>query len=327
MKFIITIDVEEDNPWNKPREISTLNSRYIPRFQKLCDNYRVKPTYLCSYEMIQCKDFCNFVRPVLEKENAEVGAHLHPWRCPPIREITGQDYKYLPYPNEYSDEDIHAKLDVLTGTIREKLGFHPKSYRAGRWGFVTRHVPILEELGYRVDSSVTPKISWKDTEGLPGGEGGPDFSFANTHPYFYGGDKNINKENAILEVPVTILYPFWLFNKWNVKGKFYTNNQNRWLKRIVSRLGLAPRWLRPYGFMRMKDLVLLYKRAREIELPCINLMFHSNELMPGGSPYNPDELAVELLYGKLESFFEYLSKENVIGETLSGFSRTIKEEG
>jgi hypothetical protein len=250
---------------------------------------------------------------------------MHPWRCPPVREITGKDYQYLPYPHEYPDEDIRAKLDALTHAIQENLGVRPKSYRAGRWGFDTRHIGILEELGYAVDSSVTPKMVWKDTPGLPNGEGGPDFSHSDVRPHFFGREKDVEAAIPLLEVPVTILYPFGLFNKWNVKSKFFTNNPNIWFRRVFSRLGLMPQWLRPYGFMKTKDMVRIYKRAKDIQLPCANMMFHSNELMPGGSPYHPDEHAVELLYRKMERFFEYLNEENVVGVTLFEFAKSFQE--
>ena len=156
MKFIMTIDMEEDNPWQKPGGTQTLNSGCIHRFQQLCDRYHFKPTYLCSSEMVKCKTFQEFISPVLEGEKAEIGAHLHPWRCPPMEDITGQDYKYLPHPHEYPDKPVKMKMHELTRSIKDYLGVLPKSYRAGRWGLGIRHIPILEELEYGVDSSVTP---------------------------------------------------------------------------------------------------------------------------------------------------------------------------
>ena len=37
--FLITIDTEGDNLWACPREITTYNSHYLPRFQQLCERY------------------------------------------------------------------------------------------------------------------------------------------------------------------------------------------------------------------------------------------------------------------------------------------------
>ena len=46
--FIITIDTEGDNLWARPREITTRNAAYLPRFQALCETFRFKPVYLVN---------------------------------------------------------------------------------------------------------------------------------------------------------------------------------------------------------------------------------------------------------------------------------------
>ena len=37
--FLLTIDTEPDNLWNKQRNITTCNADYLPRFQTLCEKY------------------------------------------------------------------------------------------------------------------------------------------------------------------------------------------------------------------------------------------------------------------------------------------------
>ena len=54
-QFLITIDCEADNLWNKPKIITTKNASFIPRFQKLCEKHNFKPTYLTNYEMAKSK--------------------------------------------------------------------------------------------------------------------------------------------------------------------------------------------------------------------------------------------------------------------------------
>lgn len=49
--FLITIDTEGDNLWQKHDSITTENARYLPRFQQLCEKYGFKPVYLTNYEM------------------------------------------------------------------------------------------------------------------------------------------------------------------------------------------------------------------------------------------------------------------------------------
>lgn len=62
--FIITIDTEGDNlwDWKEGTEIGTNNSRYIPRFQSLCNEFGFKPTWLTNWEMIQNQEYVEFVK-------------------------------------------------------------------------------------------------------------------------------------------------------------------------------------------------------------------------------------------------------------------------
>jgi hypothetical protein len=49
--FLITVDTEGDNLWARPRELTTHNAAWLPRFQALCERYGLKPTYLTAWEM------------------------------------------------------------------------------------------------------------------------------------------------------------------------------------------------------------------------------------------------------------------------------------
>ena len=63
--FLITIDTEGDDLWSRPREITTRNAEFLPRFQQLCERYGFKPTWLVDYEMACCPVFGEFGRDVL----------------------------------------------------------------------------------------------------------------------------------------------------------------------------------------------------------------------------------------------------------------------
>ena len=70
--FTITIDVEADNVWEDPSNLSTRNLETLPRFQDLCARYEVVPTYLLSYETLYNTRFINFVKKVAEQGECEV---------------------------------------------------------------------------------------------------------------------------------------------------------------------------------------------------------------------------------------------------------------
>lgn len=63
--FVITVDTEGDDLWAKPREITTRNAQYLPRFQSLCERFRFKPVYLTNYEMAMSDIFVEFARDVV----------------------------------------------------------------------------------------------------------------------------------------------------------------------------------------------------------------------------------------------------------------------
>src|SRR5208283_4588444 len=101
--FLITVDTEGDHLWSKPREITTRNSRYLPRFQALCEKYGLKPTYLTNWEMANCPVFRDFGQDVIAHNTGEIGMHLHAWNSPPIIPLTDNDYSYQPYLIEYPE--------------------------------------------------------------------------------------------------------------------------------------------------------------------------------------------------------------------------------
>ena len=69
MKFILTIDTEGDNQWDHGRALTVENIRYIPRFQKLCERYLIRPTYLVTSEI--CED--SYAKKMLKDEGENVG--------------------------------------------------------------------------------------------------------------------------------------------------------------------------------------------------------------------------------------------------------------
>src|SRR5256885_5873299 len=182
--FIITVDTEGDDLWSRPREISTHNARFLPRFQSLCERYGYRPVYLANYEMAMCETFVEFGRDVIARRAGEIGKHLHAWNSPPLLPLTDDDLRHQPYLIEYPDAVMEAKIKLMTQLLQERFGEPIASHRAGRFGFDGRYAAMLLEQGYRVDCSVTPGIDWSGTPGAPGGAGGSNYSHFPDRPYF-----------------------------------------------------------------------------------------------------------------------------------------------
>jgi hypothetical protein len=203
------------------------------------------------------------------------------------------------------------------------LGAPPRSYRAGRWGFSAAHIGPLLDHGYRVDCSVTPLLAWRD----PGArEHGQDFTRAPVHPYFMAwGDPCRPGASELLEVPVTILHTNPLMRRSELLRRLYRRHRKRPVARALNRLfRVAPQWFRPFADMSVDRLCAVYRTAKVLRLPVIQMMFHSSELMAGTSPHNPRARDVDALFARLEAVFAYLARDGVEGSTLGAFAEQYR---
>ncbi len=325
MKLIITIDTEGDNQWDPSRPRSTANIRYIPRFQALCDRYGFPPTYLCTYDVAEDPAFDEILVPLHQSGHAEVGAHLHPWTNPPIDARWDSGEAAAAYPSELPAGVFARKLECLTTLLTTKLGAAPRSYRAGRWGLSAAHIPILLHLGYIVDCSVTPLVNWRDRGAR---ERGQDFSAAPVGPYFMAwGDPAREGSSGLLEVPVTILYTNTVMRRAPLLRAAYARYRKASPARLLNRMfWIAPQWFRPFSDMSVAKLKAVYETARRLELPALEMMFHSSELMPNGSPHNTTVEAVDDLFQRLEHTFAHLAEQRVEGITLSAFAEPLRRQ-
>jgi hypothetical protein len=316
LKFIITVDTEADNEWAGPKIPTLKNLEYIPRFQELCNRYSFKPTYLTSYEVLESSYFKEMMAAYLKSGNAEIGAHLHPWSCPPLVDVTLHDLKYRPYPNELPLTLFKNKMERLTTALEQAFNVKPKTYRGGRWGFSPDQIEVLLDLGYIADSSVTPYISWEDHKGDPEGKGGPDYTKASIFPYFLNSpDSGKRSGPKLLEVPLTVL-----FNNSSSRIIYNSLANINTMRTILTKYRFGPQLFRPSHNKNAKRLISIYNSAKLLSLPYVQMMIHSSELMPGCSPYNPDIDSIERLFQNMEELFQYLQSDQLKGETLGDFA-------
>ena len=73
------------------------------------------------------------------------------------------------------------------------------------------------------------------------------------------------------------------------------------------RLGLRAVWLRP-SYSSVEDARSLASALVARGVPTLNMLFHSSELVPGGSPYNKTAEDVDGFFARLESVFEHVMK-------------------
>ncbi|HEY3157504.1 MAG TPA: hypothetical protein VGJ78_00975 [Vicinamibacterales bacterium] len=298
--FLITIDTEGDDLWAAPREITTRNARYLPRFQALCEKYHFRPVYLTNYEMAESDAFVEFGRDVLARGAGEIGMHLHAWNSPPLDALTADDFRYQPYLIEYPEAAMRAKITWLTRLLEDRFGDRMVSHRAGRWGFDGRYASMLLAEGYRVDCSVTPGVDWGGNRGDPMGSGGSDYRGFPERPYFLSVD-DISRPavEGLLEVPVTIR-PSRLYRMAPCAYRIPLVRSVAW------RISPKHVWVCP-AESPLRGMLRAAHAARDEGATHIELALHSSELMPGGSPAFRKATDIERLYEHLEILFERLA--------------------
>lgn len=296
--FIITIDTEGDNlwSWSTGCKIKTDNTKYLLRFQKLCEDYGFKPVWLTNYEMISDSQFVDFACNIVENNMGEIGMHLHAWNTPPIIALKNSnsidDKGYL---IEYPEEVMDKKIKTMTDLITDRIGIKPITHRAGRWAMNDKYFELIAKYGYKVDCSYTPHVNWQSSKGE--NIGGCDYS------RMPEGEQYINTVfGNILEVPVTIRTG----NYFIPPDKLTLRNIYRWGRRIYKN---EATWIRPNGY-NLKSMIKLSNEI--IENPndkYIMFMLHSSELMPGGSPTFKSSESIENLYNTINILFKRIADD------------------
>lgn len=293
-RFVLTVDTEEDSPrWRPERDITVKNIEALPRLQSLLDRYGVKPTYLVTYPVCTNERSAGILKNLLGQGNCEIGAHVHPWNTPPYE--SSDEMLKLGYPCNSKLE--YEKIRNLTGRIGEVFGVRPVSYRAGRFGLGANTIKYLERLNYRVDTSVSPFMSWR-------GDGGPSFIDSPLDAYMCG--------ERILEIPVSIIVNRSLSSglmRWYCSLPFsvkYLLRKTHLIKTI---------WLRPTIYT-LDEMTTLINRLLGKKVKTINMMFHSNELMAGQSRYIKSDAQVDAVFQRIESILEFLARKDIWSYTL-----------
>jgi hypothetical protein len=300
MFLLVGIDTEGDNQWDAA---ARANQRFeniyaLPRLHALFAHHGVRPTYVITHPVATDPRSAEVLRALRDGRDCEIGAHHHVWETPPC---TAEDVRRHAYAANLPLVQFEQQVASLTSAIETAVGARPISYRSGRFGFSSAHVPALERLGYQVESSVAPLF-------YEGHKNGPDFVEAPLRPYFLAYDSATTPGSSnVLEVPVSAALsrrlPRRLQYLYARAPRPYTT------KRVLRKLGIAHvRWLRP-SYSSLDDMIALGRDLAEAHEPVLNLLFHSSEAIVGGSPYNRTEAELASFCDRLERFFEFARKE------------------
>jgi hypothetical protein len=262
--FCFTLDTEPDDLWaNRP-------CLSFDHFARLFDFHReltergARPTYLTTSEVAEHRPAARVMERILDTGQAEVGAHFHSWTRP--WKFNVPDLGTPPLhacAHQLGQEVEESMLAYTCSSLELNLGVRPGSYRGGRWSFNDASVRSLRNCGIRVDTTVTPGISWVDPAHPL--KSGPDYRNAPRRPHYLAPD--------LLELPV---------------GSSFHPDRERALRRgllpkierRVRRLFGLPAgvlWLRPTTTSR-RQMRFCLDQLRRDDIPVWVAMIHSSEI-------------------------------------------------
>lgn len=315
MKFIVTIDTEEDN-WNRYHRTknSAENLNKIIPLQEIFERYSIRPTYLISYPVATDPGCIDILKPILDQGRCEIGTHCHPWNTPPFEEDIN-DYNSML--SNLPESLVLKKLQSLHEVISQKFSVVPTSFRAGRWGYSPAVARCLEKLNYKVDTSVSPFVDWRDYQGV-------DFSNYPLSAYRFDPNdiQNLDTAGALIQVPATVGY---LQGDQYKSHSIARNIRSGLFKKmrvhsIASRLGLFNKiWLSPEHSTTQEMIKISNVFIRE-GISHLNMTFHSTSLMQGLTPFNRNEAEEKLLFQRIEEILMYISEQKIQSLTLSEFA-------
>jgi len=304
----IVVDTEEEFNWSKPHDryaTAVSSIRFQERAQRIFEPYGLKPTYLIDYPVASQSDGIAPLRELWNSNVCDIGCHLHPWVNPPHSETINSKNSYpgnLPEPVE------REKLRVLTEKVSESFELQPTIYKAGRYGVGPNTAQILEDLSYKIDTSMVPKSEFL-------ADGGPDFRGLPQQPYWFGSHRNL------LEIPLTVGFAGWLASGGQ---ELYDLGDHGWAQKIKLR-GIFARTraqerirLTPEG-VDLQALCRLTRSMLRHGQKVFVLTYHSPSLGVGHTPYVRTENDLAAFLDRISGYLAFFIEE------LGGRVKTLTE--
>jgi len=329
LRLAITIDTELDNQWDvAPTAPTFRNTQELAPLHEAIRGAGFLPTYLVTYSVARDEPSRALLRSWLEAGECEVGAHLHAWETPPLWNDQPHIHSYI---YEYPTEVRREKLRVLTEQLRASFGVAPRSYRAGRWGVDATEIAHLAELGYRVDTSVVPGVSFRRSLGRR--QPGPSFAPLLGRRIAQFPLDAASEQQRLREVPVSTA-PLGALHS---PAAARTAATLTWalptpLARVAAKALkvcglLSVAWLRP-GMFSLPEMQQVADWSLRQGAGPLNLAFHSSEAVLHTSPLTETEEALERFYAGLGGILAYVRDTYGVSDvTLSGATDPGEADG
>lgn len=283
----VSIDTECDQaPRGETRALASCGAVHVgimERLHPLFASFEAKPTYLLSPAVVEDARSTEALRTILG--SCEIGGLFD---RPEVHGTRWEDEEAIASRTARELADGRARLRALTDGLIRAFEHQPVSFRSQKIDRST--IPLLEEVGYAVESSVTPNV-------VPRSETDLGFDEAPTQPYHPDRDDPTRPgDSKILEVPMTIRRRFWS---------------------IVPGIGRAsaPRWLRPTWtdgetLVRLaEDEIADARRAAPGRPVVLHATLRGADVASGASPYAVLEARVVL--ERLRELLSFARRESI----------------
>lgn len=303
----MAVDAEEAFDWDSPisgTPFSTQCNRYIRDLHEILLAYRLCPTYMLTYPVMEDREVVAMLRRLRDQGSCELGVQLHPWVTPPFSSTEHSLRASFAGNLERSMEA--AKLARLVEKYRQTFGDLPKAYRAGRYGLGPNSAELLEEHHFEIDTSVAPRTSFASA-------GGPDYRRYDFRPFWFGRDRRV------LELPLCRSVVGWggrlapaayaMISGPGAKASLATGVLTR--LRFAERITLSPEGNDASAILR------LARRLSQSGRRVLVLSFHSSSLIAGGNPYVQSQRDLHLFLDRLSASLDAFARAGMSFRSLT----------
>jgi hypothetical protein len=307
-RFMLFVDTEEEFDWGAP---FSRTAHSVTALKGLEEGHAffaasgIKPVYVTDYPMLEDESVVAMLARWMADGSADIGAHLHPWVNPPFVEEVSNANSYA----GFLPEDVErAKLQVLRDRIHLAFGQEPIAYRAGRYGAGPNTARLLEEMGFRLDSSVRSRFDYS-------ADSGPDFYGMPLDPFWAGPNR------SLIELPLSTAFTGLL--RGSGQSLYWAAHAMGPMRAALARARLLSRVpLTPEG-VPARDAVDAIDALLESGSRVLNFSFHSPTLEPGHTPYVRDAADLSAFYHWWDVVLDHLDRRGVRPATLARFLAAV----
>lgn len=307
-RFMLFVDTEEEFDWNAPfsrsgHGVTALEG--MARGQRYFTQAGVRPVYVTDYPVVDSDAAADMMGNWMAAGEADIGAHLHPWVNPPHVEQVSDANSYVGFLPEAVER---AKLEALSARIAARFGQRPVAYRAGRYGVGPNSARLLEEAGFRLDSSVRSRFDYSHQHG-------PDFQGLPLSPYWAGPNR------SLVELPLSTAFVGWMRGGgerlYRMAHRMEPVAGALARGRALSRVPLTPEGV------PARDAIAAIDALIEEGVRLLNFSFHSPTLAPGHTPYVRDESDRTAFYLWWDMVLGHLARRGVLPASIDQFLNAV----